>query len=115
MEREIKERRKHQRVPARILIKYGNAEQFFTDYIQNISRGGIFVPTYTPLPPGTHLKISFSLPGWDRLIETEGTVVHSVHGDPQQGGQPSGMGVQFQKLSEESLEQIDNYVGTLQE
>jgi uncharacterized protein (TIGR02266 family) len=115
MEREIKERRKHERVSTRLLIKYGNAEQFFTDYIQNISRGGIFIPTYNPLPPGTRLEISFSLPGWDRLIETEGVVVHSVHGDPRQGGQPAGMGVQFDKLSEESLELIDSYVGTLQE
>ncbi|MEE8305181.1 MAG: TIGR02266 family protein [Candidatus Tectomicrobia bacterium] len=113
MEREIKERRRYQRVSARILIKYGNAEQFFTDYIQNISRGGIFVPTYNPLPTGTRLQISFSLPGWDRFIDTEGLVVHSVHGDPQQGGQPSGMGVQFQKLSEESLELIDKYVSSL--
>lgn len=115
MEREIKERRQHQRVPARILIKYGNAEQFFTDYIQNISRGGIFVPTYNPLPPGTRLNISFSLPGWDRLIETEGIVVHRAQSDPEQGGQPAGMGVRFDKLSEESLELIDNYVSTLKE
>ena len=49
MEKKAQERRQHKRVPARILIKYGNAEQFFTDYIQNISRGGIFVPTYNPL------------------------------------------------------------------
>jgi uncharacterized protein (TIGR02266 family) len=115
MKREIKERRKHQRVSARILIKYGNAEQFFTDYIQNISRGGFFVPTYNPLPPGTRLDISFSLPGWNRLIETEGVVVHSVHGDPDQGGQPAGMGVRFDKLREESLKLIDKYVSTLQE
>jgi len=115
MKKKIKERRQHQRVAARILIKYGNAEQFFTDYIQNISRGGIFVPTYNPLPPGTRLDISFSLPGWNRLIETEGVVVHSVQGDPEQGGQPAGMGVRFDKLSEENLELIDKYVGTLKE
>jgi uncharacterized protein (TIGR02266 family) len=115
MKWEVKERRKHQRVSARILIKYGNADQFFTDYIQNISRGGIFVPTYNPLPPGTRLEISFSLPGWDRLIETEGVVVHSVQSDPAQGAQPAGMGVQFDKLSEESLELIDKYVSTLLE
>ena len=112
METNIRERRKHKRVPARVLIKYGNAEQFFTDYIRNISRGGIFVPTYNPLPAGTHLQISFSLPSWDRLIETEGLVVHSIRHDPKQGTQPSGMGIQFQALSEDNLELIDRYVNS---
>ena len=108
-----RERRQHTRVPAKILIKYGNAEQFFTDYIQNISRGGIFVPTYNPLPRGTHLHISFSLPYWDRLIETEGIVVHSIHTNPQIGTLPSGMGVKFQALGKEHLELIDKYVASL--
>jgi uncharacterized protein (TIGR02266 family) len=107
------ERRQHQRVPARILIKYGNAEQFFTDYIQNISRGGIFVPTYHPLPKGTRLHISFSLPFWDSLIDTQGTVVHCVRSDPTQGGAPSGMGIQFQALREEYLDLLDKYVNSL--
>jgi uncharacterized protein (TIGR02266 family) len=113
MENKAQERRKHTRVPARMLIKYGNAEQFFTDYILNISRGGIFVPTYNPLPQGTRLRISFSLPCWDVLIETQGTVVHCVRGDPGQGTTPSGMGIQFQALSEEYLELIDKYVNSL--
>ena len=113
MHKHSRERRKYKRVAAKILIKYGNAEQFFTDYIQNISRGGIFVPTYSPLPQGTHLQISFSLPFWDRLIETEGRVVHSIHADPGQGTEPSGMGIQFQALSEENLKLIDTYVNSL--
>lgn len=113
MKRNIRERRKYKRVPARVLIKYGNADQFFTDYIQNISRGGIFVPTYNPLPEGTHLQISFSLPFWDRLIETEGLVVHSIWHDPEKTIEPSGMGIQFQALSEENLKLIDKYVNSL--
>lgn len=113
MERNIRERRKHKRVQARVLIKYGNVEQFFTDYIQNISRGGIFVPTYNPLPEGTSLRISFSLPSWDHLIETEGLVVHSIRNDPEKGSQPSGMGIQFQALSEDNLELIDKYVNSI--
>ena len=113
MKRHPRERRKYKRVPARVLIKYGNAEQFFTDYMQNISRGGIFVPTYAPLPTGTRLHISFSLPCWDHLIETEGAVVHSVCHAPEKGTEPSGMGIQFQALSETNLQLIDTYVNSL--
>jgi uncharacterized protein (TIGR02266 family) len=113
MHKHSRERRKYKRVRAKILIKYGNAEQFFTDYIQNISRGGIFVPTYNPLPQGTSLRISFSLPFWDRLIETEGLVVHSIRTDPRRSTEPSGMGIQFRALSEDNLRLIDTYVNSL--
>ncbi len=107
-----RDRRKHKRVPTKILLKYGDAEQFFTDYIHNISRGGIFVPTHMPLPRGTRLRIGFALPYCDRLIVTEGVVVHTVHADPESGC-PSGMGIQFQALSEEDLALIDQYVDSL--
>ncbi len=103
MESNTNERRKHQRVPTKILIKYHNADQFFTDYIQNISRGGIFVPTDQSLPATTRLQISFSLPDCDQLITTEGIVVRSIQERPGRRGDPAGMGIQFQALSEENM------------
>ena len=109
MDRNTHDRRKHQRVPTRILIKYRNADQFFTDYIQNISRGGIFVPTYQPLPQGTRFQITFSLPDCEASITTDGVVVRSLHSDPENGGL-AGMGIQFQALSEAQQQLIDTYV-----
>jgi uncharacterized protein (TIGR02266 family) len=113
MESSVNERRKHKRVATKILIKYSSADQFFTDYIQNISRGGIFVPTHNPLPQGTRLQISFSLPYCEELITTGGIVVRSIHADPQSGLSPSGMGIQFQRLTSENLRLIDTYVESL--
>jgi uncharacterized protein (TIGR02266 family) len=92
------------------LIKYRSADQFFSDYIQNISRGGIFVPTQQPLPDNTLLQISFSLPHYDRLITTEGIVVHSVNADAECAESPAGMGIQFKALSEENQQLIDAYI-----
>jgi uncharacterized protein (TIGR02266 family) len=113
MEHTRDERRKHQRVPTQILIQYRSADQFFSDYIQNISRGGIFVPTQQPLPENTLLQISFSLPNYDRLITTEGIVVHSVRADSECADNPAGMGIQFKALSEENQQLIDAYVESL--
>lgn len=115
MENNPNERRKHLRVPTRILIKYRNADQFFTDYIQNISRGGIFVPTHDPLPKDTHLEIAFALPGCDRLILTQGIVVHSIlqEDDGSSSMGPSGMGIQFRALDEADQQLIDTYVNSL--
>ena len=104
------DRRQHQRVPTKILIKYSNAEQFFTDYIQNISRGGIFVPTHDPLPEGTRLSITFSLPYCDPSITAEGVVIRSIRSEPGDDIGPSGMGIQFEALDEAAQKLIDTYV-----
>ena len=112
MQNNTNDRRKHQRVPTQILIKYRNADHFFTDYIQNISRGGIFVPTHQPLPKDTRLQITFSLPDCDASITTHGIVVHSLQSNPENGASPSGMGIQFQALSEAQQQLIDAYVAS---
>ena len=113
MENYPHERRQHQRVPTQILIQYRNADQFFTDYIENISLGGIFVPTQQPLPENTRLQISFALPDCDELITTEGIVVRCVQSQSDNGDSSSGMGIQFQELSEENLQLIDEYVDSI--
>lgn len=107
------ERRQHQRVPTKILIKYSSADQFFTDYIQNISRGGIFVPTHNPLPEGTRLSITFSLPHGGPSITTEGVVIRSLSAAPDDDIAPSGMGIQFEALDEETQKLIDTYVDSM--
>lgn len=113
MESTPNERRKHLRVPTQILIKYRSADQFFTDYIQNISQGGIFVPTHDPLPEDTRLEIAFALPGCDRLISTQGTVMRSIRHEGNNHIGPSGMGIQFRALSEADQQLIDTYVSAL--
>lgn len=110
MSSQTQERRKHPRAVTNVLIRYGDAEQFFTDYILNISRGGIFVATLDPLPAGTPLRIGFALPNCDRLIATEGVVVRSTRDDPSASPDASGMGIRFQRLDEEALDIIDDYV-----
>ena len=110
MENNPNERRKHLRVPTQILIKYRSADAFFTDYIQNISRGGIFVPTHDPLPQDTHLEVTFALPDCDCLITTRGTVIHSVRQESNSHAGTSGMGIQFRALSEAGQQLIDAYI-----
>lgn len=113
MESHPNERRKHLRVSTQILIQYRSADQFFTDYIHNISRGGIFVPTPDPLPEDTHLQIAFALPDCDRLIVTQGTVVRSIRHEGNSYLGASGMGIQFRALSESDQQLIDTYVDAL--
>lgn len=112
MAKQIRERRKHERKPVHVRIRYRVVDQFLEDYIKNVSLGGIFVATSDPLPPRTRLKIQFSLPGMKSLLETEGIVVHSVERrGSKRGAEVSGMGIKFSDLSAEAKKAIETYLG----
>ena len=75
----------------------------------NVSAGGLFLITQEPYPPGTNLKIVFSLPGESRFIEAMGTVIWSRLERQAPERQP-GMGVQFMQIKEEDRQRIRSFV-----
>jgi uncharacterized protein (TIGR02266 family) len=68
-----------------------------TGITSNLSEGGLFIATLDPLPIGTVLTVSFSLPGVDDLLVEEVRVSwcreHTSRSDA-----PAGMGVAFVDL-----------------
>lgn len=105
------ENRKDERVPlaAKVQIKTAGLEKFIEKFSGNISRGGIFIKTPTPLPIGKEIAFSVVIPGGTQLLEAAGKVtwVRKV-ADPV-SGEPAGMGIQFVTLgpgSEKVLEQV---------
>ncbi len=76
-----------------INYEFESIEQFISDYVTNISRSGVFVRSKDPLPPGTRVKLCFTVIG-DELetIEGVGEVVRTSH-------DPPGMGVAFVELT----------------
>ncbi|MEW6440733.1 MAG: TIGR02266 family protein [bacterium] len=109
MAKVLAERRKHPRVPTRIQIRYQAADQFFTDYIHNLSLGGIFVETSDPLPVNTTLKVQFCLPAMNKPIVADGVVVRSIQGGGTNSG-IRGMGIRFSDLDERSRHAVERYV-----
>lgn len=67
----------------------------------NVSKGGIFLRTMTPLPVGKRLRVRFRLPGGGD-IDGEATVAWS---DAR-----SGMGLQFLTVSPEGQAALDQFV-----
>jgi len=51
------------RVPLRVKVEYDVLDDFLDDYTANISMGGMFVRSDTPMPLDTTFRIRFSLPG----------------------------------------------------
>ncbi len=91
------ERRRSQRVPVEVSLGVHSDSNFFSGLTQDISDGGLFVATHTPLKKGTHVTVNFALPGCPE-ISAEGDVVwvsEPITGHP-------GMGVKFTGLSSEN-------------
>jgi CheY-like chemotaxis protein len=80
------EKRKHQRKPTLIYVDCSGKNYTFTDFIQNISIGGLFIETKIPLFVDQELSMAFTLPGTEAPIKITGKVVRS---------NPKGIAVQF--------------------
>lgn len=95
--------REYQRRPLRLQLNYRDATggNFLFEYSRNISKGGIFIETDTPLPSGANIVIDFQAPGAEEHIEVEGEVVWVnpfMEGDENPN---PGMGIQWRNLDED--------------
>ncbi|MCS7214385.1 MAG: TIGR02266 family protein [Candidatus Calescibacterium sp.] len=102
------EKRREERIPAEIEVKYSTGESFAVDWTMNISRGGMFIRTPNPLPPGSNLKIYFSIPETEEEIFVEGVVRWKA--DPTDPNVLPGMGVEITYIDEKSRRILDEFV-----
>lgn len=98
----------HRGVP-RVLLEVDvglvSASHFYTGLSGDLSRGGLFVATYRPQPPGSRLDLCFVLPD-GTMVETAGVVTWTRE---QSGDTPPGMGVRFEGLSEGARGAIEKF------
>ena len=100
------ERRRSPRVPTRLTCSFDSLGLFEQALITNMSRGGVFLRTKTPLPVGTKLKLRIRVePNTDLEVESE--VVSNDVG-PALGAARRGMGLRFTETDPELVGQIDD-------
>jgi molecular chaperone DnaK len=109
------EKRSEPRVGAelRIRLAYPSMDDFIERYSVNVSRGGIFVRTRDPRPPGTELALHIALESGDEVVRGRGVVRWTS--PPCGPGEPhreAGMGIKFTELTRESRALIDLVVAT---
>ena len=89
--------RRHQRYPVKWTVQvraadWGEAQQLV---IGNVSRGGLFIRSAHPIPSGTRLEVTLTLPE-QMVLKVEGQVVHSIGPNRADAdGLASGFGVRF--------------------
>jgi Tfp pilus assembly protein PilZ len=84
-----REKRRHRRKPAFLVVDYAIDGRPYSDFIQDLSAGGVFIETCMSIPVGTDLVITFRDPDHETGAHIPGKVVRVS---------PQGVGVRFQPL-----------------
>jgi uncharacterized protein (TIGR02266 family) len=96
--------RTSKRVPLvrQVRIACATWQRFAHIYTKDISCGGMFIRSESPLPPGASLEIFLGLPDGSE-VQFVATVVHVVSPELAAAeGRVAGMGVKFEPLGEEA-------------
>ncbi len=81
----------------------------------NLSTGGLFVATYTPLKVNDKFRLSFSLPPEDIEVEAVGKVIWRREYNAAYPTTHPGMGVKFVSLSPKAQKMIARYIESVRE
>ncbi|MGD9318950.1 MAG: PilZ domain-containing protein [Desulfobacteraceae bacterium] len=85
-------KRKHDRKPYFSVVDYASQGGAYTDFIQNISAGGLFIGTGAPFHVGQQLSLGFPLPISQKHIIIGGEIAWVS---------PKGIGVKFSPVDRE--------------
>src|SRR6185312_3272044 len=100
--------RKDSRLPAQLEVAYRTQGAFLVSYSVNLSKGGIFLESKTPLPIGTDVQLRLEVPDAGGAFDLVGQVAWVRQASPD--GLPDGMGIQLRDLDERYGETIDRMV-----
>ncbi len=90
------------RVEAEVTLE--SESHVFTGLVRDVSRGGVFVATYQPLPVGTAVVLELTLP--EARIEVRGEVRWRRELCEEA---PPGMGIEFERLEANALSSLEAF------
>lgn len=102
-------RRRHIRASVELAVEYRTAGGFLVSYSTDLSYGGVFLETPSPLEQGTSVTLRMHVPGLGEPLETEATVAWVRNKATAEGSAP-GMGLEFAALEVAFGEAIDRLV-----
>jgi len=98
------ERRKGARIPIEMWVEERTENERYYRRAGNLSRGGLRLEHTIPLPLGTTVHLSFTLPGDSVPVDVVCVIVSST------GPEAPGMGVKFVELSPEAEARLEAYI-----
>ena len=104
--------RKFERLENELPVAYRSVDGFITDWVTNISKGGLFINSRTPLPEGTTVRLIIQLPDTPFPFDLTGKVVRVSEFDNTTNEVP-GMGVEFVDIDDDKRARIERFVEKL--
>jgi uncharacterized protein (TIGR02266 family) len=93
--------------PVRIRLRFASFDAFIDKFAPNVTRGGVFIASRTPLPIGATFAFEIQLAGGEVALAGDGKVTWVKAFDPATPQKPHGMGVQFLRLDKPSRELLN--------
>jgi uncharacterized protein (TIGR02266 family) len=93
-----------------VRYKSATVDEFIEHHSHDVSRGGIFIKTPSPFPPGTLLKFEIRIQDEQSVLAGVGRVVWKRDGGETSNDSPAGMGVKFIKIDDKSKGLIQRLV-----
>jgi type IV pilus assembly protein PilZ len=112
------DRRGQDRAPVTLRVDYKRLNTFFADYTKNISKGGTFIRTASPLAVGTEFVFVLTVPepSLDHApirLELAGRVKWIVNEAEATLDKPAGMGIQFLFRDDTERHRVESFVADL--
>lgn len=104
------DRRLAERAPIELRVEYRRLNMFFADFTRNISKGGTFIKTDSPLPIGTEFVFSLVIPTFSEPLTLIGKVMWTVPEIDASDANPAGMGIEFQYRDDTEQQRINEFV-----
>ena len=93
--------------PVRIRLRFASFDALIDKFAPNVTRGGVFIASRTPLPIGSTFAFEIQLAGGEVALAGDGKVTWVKAFDPAAPQKPHGMGVQFLRLDNPSRELLN--------
>jgi uncharacterized protein (TIGR02266 family) len=107
-------KRRSERLQHELLVAYRTVDGFITDWAVNISKGGLFINSRTPLPVGTTVRLIVSLPDAAFPFDLTGRVTRVCElNNP--ANEPPGMGLEFVDIDDDKRSRIERFVDKLRD
>jgi uncharacterized protein (TIGR02266 family) len=110
MTQDTRKDRRAKIVSLNVRYKSATVDEFIDNHSHDVSKGGLFIKTSSPFPPGTLLKFEIRIAGDKAVIAGVGRVVWKREAAQSGPEVPAGMGVKFIKIDDASRLVIDKLV-----
>ena len=96
-----------------LAVIFSDLEAFSREFHENLTMGGIFVPTHETVELRSHVEVGIDLRFCNQSIVLEGEVVHCVPAALASAGAVPGVAIQFDQPVVELRKAFEDLVGTI--